>query len=139
MRRTLVVLTLAGAVAGCHGRDPVAPQGGSLAGTYRLATYDGRRLPATADVVGGQARQVLAGSLVLNPNGTCSTSETVVRTEQGVSATEVSVGQCTYSVVGTDRLDLRLESGSVQIATFAEGVVAYGDFFVFREYRRVDP
>jgi len=140
LRRHLVRLLAVMMTSACASGDPAGPQVDSVSGTYRLEAYDGRMLPAQAATTSSASRQVLFGSLVLHADGTCSKSETVLKTEANGSTTEAYVTPCTYQVARVDGLlDLRLDHESVQIASFSGSTVVYSDFFATREYRRVRP
>jgi len=144
MKRLAVPVLAFGALAACSDRGSVGPLVDDVAGTYRLAAYDGQPLPAPAgSVIDGVSRQLLAGSLVLNLDGTCSLSETVVRSEGGRSSTEVSLSECLYQDHGAGRLDVQFVSGSgpafVQSVSYGDNSVVYLDFYHAREYRRVRP
>jgi hypothetical protein len=129
------VLCLACADDGPTDAPPPSP-----VGSYQLVRYDGAMLPAVVGEDRANPDRVLAGSLVLNADGSCSQSRTLLRTRDGVTTTEVDVVGCTYTVPTSDRLVIEYDDGrNYRMITWMGDQIAISDFFAPEEviYRRL--
>ena len=129
IRRVLLGFLVFGMV-GC-GVDVTDP--GSVAGTYTLRTFDGEALPTVLGGAGARLVEVLAGSITLNEDLTCSFSTTVRDTEDGIVTTETFTEVCSYTldsgfITFTTSLGVGVGSisgSTITIVEFDVGVFVY--------------
>ena len=133
VRRVFLAFLVLGLVA-C-GDDVMGPE--DIAGTYTLQSIDGHTLPWVILQVGNTySMKVMAESITIDQNMTCSRSITATLTDGGTVTTVTDTDVCTYTFVNgaimlTWASDGSTDSGSIVGSQLT--LTPDGDILIFRK------
>lgn len=120
MRRIALAAGMLLALAACSGSDgPTEPTAASVVGAYSLQTIAGHPLPAVILQDASGKREVIAGTLSLNQDGTFSDVGTIRDSFGGTVVTNSSGDFGTYSLTGAAVI-LRYTDGTTAVASVSD-------------------
>ena len=122
MRRLLVSLALAATTVGCSSDQTVTPPIAEIAGSYSLATVNGKALPFTYAVSGADKAEVLDDVITLRADGGWTEVWHDRYTMNGVVTTEEMSDEGAFSRVG-NRITLTSAFGGAIAADIVDGKI----------------
>lgn len=140
MRFSASILMAAFVLTACGGDGPTAtPPDVDISGTYALVSINGDPLPFVfvPETDFGNGVTLVGGELVLNRDGTCSSTLFLVLSGDGLTFNGEEGDTCTYTVTGI-LLGLRWSDGSTGSGTLSMGnteilIVATGLNLLYRK------